>query len=384
MRLIDREIAGKIGRYYLVILGIAASLLLLENAPRVLAATTRLSRPLFASSLVMGGLIPEYLGMAGIFGIYATGAMLAYRLVRRNELAGWSAAGISTPRITAAFSALAVFNAAMILIMLGWLQPQGAILVATVDRDVAIGRYGAALESGQPAPIGKNGTLIFDRIDPETGMLQGVFARLPDRTISSRRALVSAALGHATNIEFLDGLVIEESRKERSSGEASVVQFNRMNLIVPEDGKLTSISDLEPFQKLAGLPELLAIASDATVAPDVRATARAEAFYRLTIPVLSLLLAWLGFILGLPDRTTSSIFATGFGLCLIVLILRFADLIRSIVTNQALLADLGLIAVTAGACWSITLLNRRLQPGFIDHALVRTYRRTLARFGKAS
>lgn len=383
MRLIDREIAGKIARYYLVILGVSASLLLLENAPRVLAATTSLSHPLLASGLVLAGLVPEYLAIAGIFGIYVTGAMLAYRLVRRNELSGWSAAGISTLRITASFAVLALLNAAMIFAMLGWLQPRGAVMVATVDRDVAIGRYGAALESGRPSPIGKDGTLVFDSIDSETGMLQGVFARLPGRTISSRRAMVGAATGHATSILFLDGLVIEEARKGAAAREASIVQFDRMNLVVPEDGKVTSISELEPFQKLAELPDLLTLSGDAANPADMRQTARAEALYRMALPLLSLLLAWLGFILGLPDRTATSIFATGFGLCFIVLVLRFADLVRTLANGHALLTYIGLLVSTAGVCKVVTELNRRLSMGFIDHALVRAYRRLLARFGRA-
>ncbi len=373
MRLLDQEIAGKIGRYYFAFLAVAGSLLLLETTPRVIAATAKLSSPLVASALVLAGLLPEYLVMAGIFGIYGTGAMLAYRLVRRNELAAWSAAGISTVRVTAAYVVLAALNACMIMAVLGWFQPQGAERIAKVDRDVAIGRYGTTFESRMPIPIGRNGTMIFDHVDPDTGVLQGVFARLAGRTISSRQASVGRTSANAVRVEFRHGLIIDEHTRSPAKAAVSVVRFNQLDVSVPDDASVTAIRSPEPFQKLAEFPELLAIGNDGKVPQAIRAAAGAEALYRVTVPLLSLFVAWLGFVLGLADRSVSSIGAVTLGACLIVSFLRLAELIRSIAPAQALAANVGLLAFAAATCTLLTDLSRRFGSGFIDHALRRAW-----------
>lgn len=376
MRLMDRVIATKSFRYYAFLMAIATGLLVLENAPRVLNAATRLSNPLPASLLVMVGLLPEYLALAGIFGIYFAGALLAFRSQRRNELVAWSAIGIPTWRLTAAFSALALGNAAMILVMLGWLQPRGEVMVAMVDRDIAAGLYGLALERGEPAQIGNGGTMMFETIDPRTGHLKGVFIRLPSRTISARDARLTPAERNAIRLDFTDGVSIESD----SSGKLHSVRFDKLTTIVADPHASPAV-DTEPFQKLASLSSLLEVAADRNLAPLIRQTALAELVHRLLLPLLSLAFAPLGFLLGIPGRTSGSLAAVMCGTGGIVIFLRLANLGRGPLVGIAVPWSALLMAIAIGLCWEVSRLNRRYEPGFIDKALAGWLRKVRRRFG---
>lgn len=377
MQLTDRYIAGKASRYYFTILLISVSLLLLENLPRVVAAASQLADPMTASGLMLLGLLPEYLALAGIFGIYFTSAILAYRLIRRNELVGWASVGISTVRVTRAMAGLAIANAAMVIAMLGWLQPAGARLIVKVDRDISLGLYGVTFENRRPTQLGEYGTILFDDVDLVAGKLRGVLVTLPTEVITSQEAVITAAKGNSVQILFRHGLIIDE----RHPDHLRTARFDELKLLVPPDPNSFTIQDTEPFENLADIPTLLAAANNSAAGPAFRTIALAEALYRLTLPVLALLLAWLGFVLGLPDRTDSSMAAVGLGLCIVVLDLRLANLGRSVLAGNALAWDSGLLLCTMAMCWTITVLNRRLGTGFIDHAVHRFARRVIAFLG---
>ena len=374
MRLTDRYVAGKVCRYYFTILLISVSLLLLENLPRIFAAASHLADPLTASGLILLGLLPEYLALAGIFGIYLTSANLAYRLIRRNELSGWTSAGISTFRVTRALAALAIINAAMVMAMLGWLQPAGARMIVRVDRDIALGLYGVTFESKRPTQLGKYGTIFFDDVDLESGSLRGVLVTLPTEVISSQEAVITTAKENSVQISFRQGLIIHEEL----SKSLRTAHFDNLKLVIPADPNSFMIDDTEPFQKLSDIPTLIATSSSDASAPAFRQTARAEAIYRLTLPFLALLLSWLGFNLGVPDRTASSMAGVGLGLCLVVIALRVANMGRDIFASQALAWETCLLLFMAALCWTIARLNQRFGCGFIDHAVMRAARKFIA------
>lgn len=373
MRVVDRYIATKVFRYHLTILVVAISLLLLENLPRVIAAASNLSDPLAATALTLLGVLPEYLALAGIFGIYLTSANLAYRLIRRNELSGWTSAGISAWRVTRSLAVLAIANAAMVMAMLGWLQPAGARLVVTVDHNIALGLYGVALESRRPIRLGKNATLYFDDVDFRSDHLRGVIVTLPTKVINAQVATVRAAQNNSVVVGFQNGLVIDQERQEQLQS----VHFDRLSIVVPADPRSLAVDDSEPSQNIMNLPVLVAAASSRKSEPRFRQIARAEALYRITLPSLALALAWLGFCLGAPDRATSSLIAVGAGLGVVVLTLRLANLGRGVLAGHAFSWDVSLLLSLVGLCWAINQLNLRLGNGFIDRAVMQITDRLL-------
>ena len=380
MRLTDRYIAGKVCRYYFTILLVAVSLLLLENLPRIVDAASHLADPMTASGLILLGLLPEYLALAGIFGVYLTSANLAYRLIRRNELSGWTSAGISTFRVTRALAALAIGNAVMVMAMLGWLQPAGARMIVRVDHDIAFGLYGVAFERKRPTQLGKYGTIYFDDVDFESGSLRGVLVTLPTEVISSQEAVITAAKENSVQISFRQGLIIDQEHPEKSR----TAHFDKLTLVIPADANSLMIKDTEPFENLADIATLIAISSSDASAPAFRVAARAEASYRLALPFLALLLSWLGFSLGIPDRSANSMAAVGLGLCLVVLAVRVANMGRGVFASHAFAWETGLLLLMTSLCWVIARLNERFDNGFIDHAIMRTARKLIAVTGWGS
>lgn len=373
MHVVDRYIATKVFRYHLTILVVAISLLLLENLPRVIAAASNLSDPLAATALTLLGVLPEYLALAGIFGIYLTSANLAYRLIRRNELSGWTSAGISAWRVTRSLAVLAIANSAMVIAMLGWLQPAGARLIVTVDHNIALGLYGIALESRRPVQLGKNATLYFDDVDFRSDHLRGVIVSLPTRVINAQEAAVSAAQNNSVVVAFRNGLVIDQERPQHLRS----VHFDRLSLVVPADPRSVAADDSEPLQNLMNLPALVGAASSGKSEPRFRQIARAEALYRITLPSLALALAWFGFCLGAPDRATSSLIAVGAGLGIVVLTIRLANLGRGVLASHAFSWDVGLLLSLVSLCWAINRLNLRCGNGFIDRTVMQIADRLL-------
>lgn len=374
MWLTDRYIARKVCRYYATILLVAVSLLLLENLPRIVEAASHLADPIAASRLILLGLLPEYLALAGIFGIYLTSANLAYRLIRRNELSGWTSAGISTFRVTRALMAVAIVNAAMVTAMLGWLQPAGARMIVRVDHDIAFGLYGVAFETKRPTQLGKYGSIFFDDVDLESGSLRGVLVTLPTEVISAQEAVITAAKENSVQISFRQGLIIDQEHPAKSR----TAHFDKLTMVIPADPNSFMIEDTEPFQILVDIPTLIATSRSDAYTPVVREAARAEVIYRLTLPFLALLLSLLGFNLGVPDRTTSSMAAVGLGICLVVLALRVANMGRGIFASQALAWETCLLLFMAALCWTVARLNQRFGCGFIDHAVMRAARKFIA------
>lgn len=361
MRLIDRYIGLKSLRYYAMILSIATALLLFENAPRVLEAASRLSNPMIASLFILLGFLPEYLTLAGLFGIFFTGALLAYREQRRGELVAWTAMGLSYWRITAAFAALALANAGMLLAMTGWLQPYGERLVAEVDSDIATGLYGMALHTGEPADLGTGRTIMFQAVDPERGLLKGVLLREPIRAISAASAHVSSVGANTLKLDFEDGVVLEEDAK----GQPRAVAFHKLAALVAGQAGLPGSGQL-PFQRVASLGELTQMATDQGATRSHRSSARAEIVYRLLLPLLSLAFAVMGFSLGIPSRATGSMVAVVCGAGAVILFLRLADLTRHKQESHAVSWGLALAVLAFSLCYVVAWLNHRFEPGYLD------------------
>lgn len=369
MHLMDRDIGYKSLRYYSVILAIATGLLLLENAPRVLQAGSSLGQPLVPSLLVLAGLLPEYAAVSGMFSIFFAGALLAYRSQRRNELVSWMALGIPTWRMTAAFTVLALGNAAMILAMLGWLQPRGELLVARVDQEIAKGLYGFSLQSGELTPIGKDSMIAFEWVDRRTGHLKGVFVKLPTRSVSAHDARIAPAPNNALLLNFNNGVVIDEA----ADSQPQALGFEHLEIVI--DGNPSSAPVIiEPFQKLVSLDRLITLANDQNAPATVRQVAKAEAAYRLLVPALSLCFGALGFLLGIPGKTVGSAGGVLVGTASIVLFVRLANLGRGTLSAWTIPWSIGIACIAFALCWLIASLNNRLEPGFIDLALTRRLR----------
>ena len=351
---IDRYILKQlIGPFVAALLG-ALALLMLERMLRLIELVGESEDAIGYVFDMLANLIPHYLGLALPAALFIA-CFVGYRkLAQTSELAAFSSLGRGLGRLARPAIIVAVILAGLSLYVHSHLQPYGRYAYRTLGFLAANASIAAALESG--AFVGfEELTFVAERSPGGDQTLRRVFVheRLEDggsRTISSvRGVLLESADGRRAQVNFEDGLVIEET----AEGERTAVTFDKLEWPLNR-GAFAEFRPRGAAERELTMPELWA-ARDAPPSLSDRNRVEAEFHGRgaraltvLLMPLLAIPLAAAG------GRTRSAApFAGG--------VILFLVYIQSLKFAEGL-ADLGTFAA-APAVWTPFLIFAAISGG---------------------
>jgi lipopolysaccharide export system permease protein len=355
---LDRYLLTHVAGTLASVLGIVISLMIFEHLPRLLDIVRLSGRKTYIIFQSMISLLPEYMGIGLLVGLYLAIALTVRRLSLRGELDILQATGLSTWRWMRFPALVAALVSALLLLSQGWLMPAGERRLDALGRQMEDGRFGYNLEARQFTDLGNGVTVRFDDVERTSGDLRGVFIRHDETTFSASRGRLAFDLAGDVLLDLEDGRMADGSTRQSLS-------FSRFHFDsgVARGGGTPSVIDRRKSTTLAAL-----LSSDT-------AADRAAAWSRLLWPAFALLVPFLSIVLGKPPRRTSSSFGLMIGLVLLVLFIRTAGMI-----DATRAACPGLLATTVAVAWAATawLLargERHWGAGYVDASLRRLVRR---------
>jgi len=139
MTRLDRYLAVQLLGTFAAVVGIVLSMMLLEHLPTLLdlVRVAGHARTVIARSVL--GLLPEYLGLGLIVGVYLAIALTVRRMSLRGELEAIEASGVGPARWLRVPALLVLLTAAATFANQGWLLPAGRS--ARVHLDFGPGRW---------------------------------------------------------------------------------------------------------------------------------------------------------------------------------------------------------------------------------------------------
>ena len=311
----------------------------------------------------MFALLPEYLGIGSLFGLYFAVALTVRSMTIRSELSAIEAIGMSPWRWMRGALAAALAVSLLLLAIQGWLMPAGEMNISRIKHDMAEGIFGLDLVSGDFVALGNGGYFMFDKIDVSSRRMNGLFLSLPNKTITARSGTVRIFPDGMISLEFDHGqlLTVEQN------GVSKTLNFTRLS-----EAGLTLRGDKKPEEshdlRLKGdtLPQLVA---------SHRPLAIALAGSRLLWPLYALLAPFLGFVFGKPPTRSEAFTGVMSGAILLILFLQLTTFVGSNIIVHPLLLPCG-----AGLffCLTVVLLlagERRHGPGFVDAFILGLYQK---------
>lgn len=358
---LDRYLLANVAGTLSSVFGLVIALLLFEHLPRLFDIVRLSGRKAYVIVESMIALLPEYAGIGLLFGLYLAIALTVRRLSLRDELDVIEATGVSRRRWMRTSMLTALLVAGLLVWTEGWLMPAGEQRIDDLGHQLVDGAFGLDIQKGQFTELGKGVAIKFDRIEPATGGLGGVFVRQGGTTFSAMHGRLGFDLHGGLLLDLEDGLSVN-----RVSGQALSFANFRLAIGHQATGAVPQTPDM---RRLKSLPALLRNGTT---------TDLAAAGSRLLWPVFALLVPMLAAVLGKPARRTSHSFGLMSGLVLLVLFIRTAGLVEATrLDHPAGLA----IAVAAGWVAAVALLvhgERRWGAGYVD-AGIRRLARSLSR-----
>lgn len=315
MKMLDRYLIGHLLATFVAVIGVVMSLMLVEHLPRLLELVRFSGSKSYIIGQSMLSLIPEYLSIGLLFGLFLAISLTVRRLILRGELDAIEAMGVPPWRWMGFPVLVAIVTASLLLACQGWLLPAGEARLKDLGQRMASGEFGYTINCGEFIDLGRGRMLRFEKIDPLSDAVHEVFLRLPGRTLSAHDGWLSMGKDGALSITLENGTIIGERNNSVGQFRRFAISSDPADYIGVSDAK-ASVSNLHQLS----LNELL-IRSDHE--------ARAETYSRMLWPLLALLVPIIAYVLGKPPRRSASGFGVFAGAVLILLIVRSADFVAT-------------------------------------------------------
>ncbi len=361
---LDRYLLRNVSGTLASVFSLVIALMLFEHLPRLFDVVRVSGRRGFIVMQSLLALIPEYAGIALLFGLYLAIALTVRRLSLRAELDVIEATGVPPRRWMRAPALLALLVAALLLWTQGWLMPAGERRLNELSRQMQDGSLGFALEVRQFVDLGKGVSVRFDRIEPATGALGGVFVRDGNTVFAAKRGRLGFNLDGDVLIDLDEGLSITDTDRQALS--FSHFHFDSGRHPVSGGGE----PDRSELRKGMSVPQLLASRDGAD---------RAAAWSRLLWPIFALMVPMLALVLGKPARRTDSSLGLMTGVVSLVLFIRTAGLIATAGAAHPVGLAIGVTLAWSAITALLVIGERRHGAGYIDawlrNAVARVVRR---------
>ena len=347
---IFRQTAGTLA----VIVGIVMSLMVLEHLPRLLEVTRLSGHRGYIVMQTVAGLVPEYVGIGLLVGLYLAIALTVRRLVLRGELDAIEASGVGPLRWMRIPGAMSLAIAALTLANQGWIMPSGEARLAEIGSRVAAGDFGYNLRAGEFIDLGSDHMLLFDSVESETGYLTGLLLRSEDRTLSAAKGRLSVAPDGETMIQLFDGQSI-------GGKDGRVLSFHSMIYRTDKPGSAaTPEVHASDRLRLVPLDELIS---------STNRLEQSAAYARLLWPLLVLLMPVLAFVFGKPPNRSSSAMGMLVGLALVVTCVKAIAAV-----SESHLPMPGALAAGVALSWvfiaaALLKLDRQHGRGFLERGI---------------
>lgn len=348
-RLLDGYVLRQTIGTLVAVIAIVTSLMVLEHLPRLIDITRVSGHRGYIVAQTIAGLVPEYLGIGLLVGLYLATALTVRRLSLRGELEAIENSGVGPWRWMRMPRVLAIAIAGLILVNQGWIMPAGEARLTRIGHGIATGKFGYNIEAGDFVDLGSGNVLAFRGV--ESGYLTKLLLRTDDHTFSAAKGRLSVSPDGELVVELLGGQALGNVNGRRLEFDRIAYRIHKPGMSRRWGENHTDLSRLHPLDELLSSP---------------RRRNRSVAYARLLWPLLALLAPGLSFVLGKPPKRGTSGIGVFFGLIVLV----------TFIKTIALLTDghpayPGVLAIGIALGWCIVVcvlltLNMRLGHGFVD------------------
>ena len=343
-----RQTIGTMG----AVIGVVMSLMVLEHLPRLIEITRLSGHRGYIISRMVVGLLPEYIGIGLLVGLYLAVALAVRRLTMRGEVDVIEACGIGPWRWMRTPLLLAVAVSAATMLNQGWLLPAGERQLDDIGRRMAIGEFGYNLAAGEFVDLGFGNALSFQRVDPHTHHLTGLFLKTKDQTSTANSGHLSMLPTGEAVVELFDGQALDEQ-------DGSVLKFERIRYLLNQPGVRTG-------GKQKNVDPLRLAALDTLVASQLRSD-RSVVFGRILWAALALFLPFIAFVLGKPPRREAGAVGIIVGTALLVLFLKTITPLTDGRSRQPEMLSLAILSGWTAVTFALVQGEKVLGQGFVDH-----------------
>ena len=350
-RLLDGYILRQTIGTLAAVIAIVISLMVLEHLPRLIDISRVSGHRGYIVSQTIIGLVPEYLGIGMLFGLYLATALTVRRLALRGELEAIETSGVGPWRWMRMPRVLTMLIAGLILVNQGWIMPAGESRLAQIGHRMAMGDFGYNIEAGEFIELGSGNVLTFRGVETDSGYLTKLFLRTADQTYTAAKGRLSIASDRGLVVELIDGQVLGHADGRSFGFKKILYRIHKGGVPVRSSERQADPSRLRPLDQLLS---------------STRRRDRSVAFGRMLWPLLALLAPILSFVLGKPPKRGRSGIGVFVGLVLLVTFIKAIALLNDGAPGNPGVLALGIVF---GWCFVVSVLvalNKRLGHGFVD------------------
>jgi lipopolysaccharide export LptBFGC system permease protein LptF len=250
---------------------------------------------------------------------------------------------------------LSILLAGAMLWTQGWLMPAGEARLGELSERLQQGQFGLDLEPGNFIDLGRDVTLKFTDVDPDTHELRGVFFRTSDRTFTATRGRIGFGLSSDVFVDLEDGRALDPANDQ-------LLSFAHFHFDSGKSG-IQNETDNGSSDRRKGmtLPELLASRDNADAA---------AGWARLLWPAFTLLVPLLALVLGKPMRRSNAALGVMLGLVLLVMFVRSTGLVAATASSHPAIVAFAAFGAWVAVVWGFVRGERRWGAGFVDRLLL--------------
>jgi lipopolysaccharide export system permease protein len=361
MKTLDIYIARLMLWPFLATLVVSAMLLLLVRLVELTSFVIDEGGSLNTVFRMLGNLAPQYVSLSVPLGLIIAICTVYRNLALNNELDTMAVAGFTPLRTLFVPMLSAAVLAAVLFVLVGWIQPTSGYLFDQLRFDLRVGAFGTTLKRGEFRSFGENTVIRVRDFDKSKASLVGVFGYHEGKEqqriyITANRGAVMRAAQPDTMIARLkSGRMIWVDSQFHRLHSLDFTQYD-MALKLPPLASFRSRGD-SPREKT--LPELWQMTSDDSSASRLRDRAAAS-IWRRGAQLLSLFaIPFLCYGFAVPPRRSESSLGTTMAVIVFLLFNEFSLFGE----RSALFGDgngfsgqvlplAGFILMAAWACWT--------------------------------
>lgn len=352
-------------RIYAAVCIVMAVLLILENTPRLLALIGETSHPLRILAQMSLALIPEYLAIGTLLGLFLAVALTTRSLCLSGEYQIFSAIGRSPARLLVAPMILALATMGAQAGLRFELQPGGEVRLQQLGNDILSGMLGLAVHAEKPIKLGAGTSLYIERLDVERQRLFDVILETGNATLYAKSADAVYVAEGFVRFRLEDVTAIYP----QSSGRPQSGSFAALDFVAPMQSSAAIAGPSRFETKHLGLAGLLAMRGSPDLA--TRAAADKTIAARFSYVLACLFLPWLGIALGTPPLRSTSGLGIGAGCIAIVLLIKSISLASSDLPVSPFVAAGANLALWAALLFALFRYEQRHGPGWAEAGLLR-------------